>query len=104
MIRVLVYLAIVAAIAFGAVWLADRPGEVAIIWQGRRLETSVMVLIASVAAIACATTILWSIFRFIMRSPMLWARARENRRGARGYRAVSQGLIAVGSGDVGAAR
>jgi HemY protein len=104
MIRVLVYLAIVAAIAFAAVWLAERPGEVAITWQGSRVDTSVMVLIVTVAAVAVATTLLWSIVRFIMRSPMLFARARENRRGARGYRAVSRGLIAVGSGDIGAAR
>jgi HemY protein len=104
MIRVLVYLAIVAAIAVGAVWLADRPGEVAITWQGRRVDTSVMVLIVTVAAVAVATTLLWSIVRFIMRSPMLFARARQSRRGARGYRAVSRGLIAVGSGDIGAAR
>ena len=83
MIRVLVCLAIVAAIAVGAVWLADRPGEVAITWQGRRVDTSVMVLIVTVAAVAVATTLLWSIVRFIMRSPMLFARARENRRGGR---------------------
>ena len=104
MIRVLVYLAIVAAIAFAAVWLAERPGEVAITWQGSRVDTSVMVLIVTVAAVAVATTLLWSIVRFIMRSPMLFARARQSRRGARGYRAVSRGLIAVGSGDIGAAR
>src|SRR4030088_2506601 len=103
MIRVLVYLAIVAAIAVGAVWLADPPGEVAITWQRRRVDTSVMVLIVTVAAVAVATTLLWSIVRFIMRSPMLFARARENRRGARGSRAVSGGLTGVGSGDIGAA-
>jgi HemY protein len=104
MIRVVFYLVIVALLAFGAVWLADRPGEVAITWQGRHIDTSVMVLIAAVAAIAVGTTLLWSIIRFIIRSPMLLARARERSRGARGYRAVSQGLIAVGSGDVVAAR
>jgi HemY protein len=104
MIRVLVYLAVVAAIAFAAVWLAERPGEVAITWQGSRVDTSVMVLIVTVTGVAVATTLLWSIVRFIMRSPMLFARARANRRGARGYRAVSRGLIAVGSGDIGAAR
>ena len=36
MIRVLVYLVIVAVLAFGAVWFAERPGDVAITWQGRR--------------------------------------------------------------------
>ena len=44
MIRVVVYLVVVGLLAFGAVWLADRPGDVAITWLGRRIETSVMVL------------------------------------------------------------
>jgi HemY protein len=52
MIRVIIYLIIVAALAYGAVWLAERPGEVAITWQGERIDTSVMVLAAAIAAIA----------------------------------------------------
>src|SRR5712691_4324194 len=104
MIRVLVYLVIVGALAFGAVWLADRPGDVAITWQGRHIDTSVMVLLVAVAAVAVATTMLWSLVRTVIRSPGLIARYVETRRGVRGYRAVSQGLIAVGSGDIRAAR
>src|SRR5262249_48605864 len=50
------------------------------------------------------SAILWSIARFIWRSPGMLARARERSRGLRGYRALSQGLIAVGAGDVGAAK
>src|SRR5216684_4201077 len=49
MIRVIIYLIVLAALAYGAVWLAERPGEVAITWQGERIDTSVMVLAAAVA-------------------------------------------------------
>jgi len=104
MIRVLVYLVIVAVLAFGAVWFAERPGDVAITWQGRRIDTSVMVLAAAVAAVAVATVMLWSILRAILRAPDLFSRYLRIRRGERGYRAVSQGLIAVGSGDARAAK
>ena len=104
MIRVLLYLVVVALLAFGAVWMAERPGDVAITWQGRRIETSVMVAIAAVAAIAVATVMVWSFVRMVLRSPDLVSRYLRNRKGARGYRAVSQGLVAVGSGDVRAAR
>jgi HemY protein len=104
MIRVLVYLVIVAVLAFGAVWFAERPGDVAITWQGRRIDTSVMVLTAAVAAIAVATVMLWSILRAILRAPDVVSRYMRIRRGERGYRAVSQGLIAVGSGDARAAK
>jgi HemY protein len=104
MIRVIFYLILVAALAFGAVWLADRPGEVAITWQGTRIDTSVLVLIAAVAAVVVAAVILWSILRAIVRAPGTIARYRRYRRGVRGYLAVSQGLIAVGSGDARAAK
>src|SRR5260370_9373579 len=104
MIRVVFYLVIVGALAFGAVWLADRPGEVAITWQGERVDTSVMGLVMAVGAVAVGAVLLWSIVRAIWRSPGLLARHLENRRGVRGYMAVSRGLIAVGSGDVRAAR
>jgi HemY protein len=104
MIRVLVYLVIVAVLAFGAVWFAERPGDVAITWQGRRIDTSVMVLLAAVAAVAAATVMAWSILRAILRAPDIVSRYMRIRRGERGYRAVSQGLIAVGSGDARAAK
>jgi HemY protein len=104
MIRVIVYLAIVGLLAFGAVWFADRPGDVAITWQGRRIDTSVMVMTVAIATIVVLAVILWSIIRAVLRAPdVLWLYLRT-RRGVRGYLAVSQGLIAVGSGDVGAAR
>jgi HemY protein len=104
MIRVVLYLLIVGLLAFGAVWLADRPGEVVITWQGRRVDTSVMVLMMTVAAVAVLAVMLWSAVRAIVRSPGLIARYIDTRRGVRGYRAVSQGLVAVGSGDARAAR
>jgi HemY protein len=104
MIRVLVYLVIVGLVAFGAVWLAERPGDVAITWQGERLETSVMVLVAAAAALAVAAVVLWSILRALVRAPDAMARRLHARRSERGRRAVSHGLIAVGSGDVRAAR
>src|SRR5262245_10089452 len=104
MIRVLVYLVIVALLAFGAVWFAERPGDVAITWQGRRIDTSVMVLAAAVAAVAVASVLAWSILRAIVRAPDNVSRYLRIRRGVRGYRAVSRGLIAVGSGDARAAK
>jgi HemY protein len=91
MIRVVVFLVLIGLAAFGAVWLADRPGDVAITWMGHRIETSVMVLAAAIAGAAAATTIFWALIRAIMRSPSL-RRDLHTRRGTRGYHAVSQGL------------
>ena len=104
MIRVVIYLLIVAGLAFAAVWFADRPGEVAITWQGWRVDTSVMVLAAAVAAVVGAAVLLWSLIRALIRSPDVLSLYLRTRRGVRGYNAVSHGLVAVASGDVRAAR
>src|SRR5215470_7462675 len=104
MIRVLVYLLLVAGLAFGVVWLADRSSEVTIVWHGQPIDTWDTVLLLAVGVVAVVAIMLWSFFRAIVRSPGLIARYIETRRGVRGYHAVSQGLIAVGSGDIRAAR
>jgi len=44
MIRVVLYLILIGLVAIGAAWLADRPGEVTILWLGQRIETQVSVL------------------------------------------------------------
>ncbi|MBX9774009.1 MAG: heme biosynthesis protein HemY [Xanthobacteraceae bacterium] len=104
MIRVVIYLVIVGVLAAGAVWLADRPGDVLITWQGRPIKTYVSVLVYTMLAGAVLISILFSVFRAIWRSPETLRLHLRMRRGVRGYHAVSQGLIAVGSGDVRAAR
>ncbi len=104
MIRVVIFLAAIGALAFGAAWLADRPGEVMIIWQGKRIETSVAVLVIAVAVVAALAVLAWSILRAVVRSPAALRQHLRMRAGRRGYLALSQGLIAVGSGDARAAR
>jgi HemY protein len=104
MIRVLLFLALVAVLALGVVWMADRPGDVAIVWQGYRIETSVMVAVVAVALVALLAVLVWSIVRNILRSPDLIAMFLSHRRGVRGYLAISRGLVAVGAGDAAAAK
>jgi HemY protein len=104
MIRVVFFLIIVGALALGVVWLADRPGDVVVTWQGRRIETSLMVLGAAVLAMMVVLALLWSLLRAILRSPFLLHSLLHHRRGERAYEAISRGLIAVGAGDLGAAR
>jgi len=104
MIRIVLFLIVIGALALGVAWLADRPGDVVMVWQGLRIETSLLVLgVALVAALAVLVAI-WSLIRAILRSPLLLSRHLRNRRGARAYEAVSNGLIAVGAGDIAAAQ
>jgi HemY protein len=104
MIRVVLFLIVVGVLALGGAWLADRPGDVVVTWQGLRIETSLMVMAAALLAALAVLAIVWSILRAIVRSPSVLAKRRRDRRGARAYQAISHGLIAVGSGDIDAAR
>ena len=52
MIRVVAFLVVTALLALGVVWLADRPGQVAITWLGYRTDTSVMVAMAAIGIVA----------------------------------------------------
>jgi HemY protein len=104
MIRVVVFLIAVGALCLGVAWLADRPGDVVITWQGLRIETSVMILGAAILVAMAVLTAIFVVLRAIWRSPVMLANFRRHRRGVRAYEAISNGLIAVGSGDVSAAQ
>jgi HemY protein len=102
MIRVVVFLVLTAAFAkFVAVWLADHPGEVSITWLGYHAEPPIGILIA---VIALAAVLLWSLVRLALRAPRRIASTIADRRAAAGQLAIMRGLMAIGAGDVGAAR
>jgi HemY protein len=104
MIRILAFFAVVAAIAFGLAWLAERPGDIVLTWQGYRVETSLLVGLGVVFLSAIIIAIIWTILRFIFRIPSLMALARKARRRNKGYAALSRGILAAGAGDVRLAR
>ncbi|MGB6537012.1 MAG: heme biosynthesis HemY N-terminal domain-containing protein, partial [Xanthobacteraceae bacterium] len=104
MIRVLFFLIVVGGLALAVGWLADRPGDVVVTWQGWRIETSLMVWGVAIVAVLLLAGLLWNLVRALLRSPLALANRLRHRRGARAYEAISNGLIAVGSGDVVAAR
>ena len=104
MIRVILFLASVGLVALGVAWLADRPGEVSIVWVGYRLETSVLVAGVALIALMIVVILLWSMLRAIVRSPDQVSLFLRHRREIKGYLAVTRGLIAVGAGDARLAR
>jgi HemY protein len=104
MLRVVLFLILVGVLALAGAWLADRPGDVAITWMGWRIETSVLVAVAAVAVTTVLALVLWSIARLLLHSPRAVSTALQDRRRRKGYLAISRGLVAIGAGDVRAAR
>ncbi len=104
MIRLFFFFAAILALGLGFAWFADRPGDVSLVWQGTRYETSLMVVVVSVTALVAAVMFTWWTISTILRSPQLMRRFFRNRRRDRGYYALSHGLLAASSGDVATAR
>lgn len=92
----IVILAVLVAIA---VFVADRPGSVAITWQGWRIDTSVAVMVLGTVFLAVLAAALYNLLRRLVGAPRALLRARRERRRQAGYRALTQGMVAVAAGD-----
>lgn len=97
--RLLIFVALAALVVAGAVWVADRPGQIAIVWQGWRVDTSVAVLLLATAATALLFALALRFFGWLVRMPRRWRRWALERRRRRGYQALTQGMVAVAAGD-----
>ena len=99
MIRALLYVMAIVAAAVGLSWLADRPGELVVNWQGYEVQTSVFRAIVMIALLAVAAIAIWSVIRQLIQGPTNIGQYFRRRRHERGFEALSAGMIAVGSGD-----
>ena len=99
MVRLVIYLLAIVAVASGLGWLADRPGTLQVTWQGYDIETSVFRAVVILACAIATAIFLWSIARTLWHSPAIIGERILNRRKKRGLDALSNGMIAIGAGD-----
>jgi HemY protein len=103
MLRLIGFLLAVAVIAAGLAWLADRPGELIVEWQGYQIETSVFRAIVMLVVLVVGALAVWSLFRHAWHSPAAVGGLLAKRRQKLGLDALSSGMIALGAGDRAAA-
>jgi HemY protein len=104
MLRIILFLVLIALAAAGAAWVAEQSGAVVLSGDGWRIERSLPEFVFSVGVIIVAAVLAWSIIRWLWRAPARIRHARRERHHARGRHAITQGLLAVGHGDSSAAR
>lgn len=104
MIRILFFLLVVFALGLGFAWLADRPGDMVVTFDGYQYQISLMVAAVAVVAMVAAVMITWWLAKSIWNSPYTISRYFRVRRRDRGYQALSTGMIAAGAGDAALAR
>jgi HemY protein len=99
MMRLILYLVGVGLLATGLAWLADRPGQMLLNWQGYEIETTVFRAVVIFAFVIGLAVFLWSLLRQLWTSPAAVGRVMNRRRQERGLEALSSGMIAIGAGD-----
>jgi HemY protein len=99
MIRLILYLVGVGILATGLAWLADRPGQMVLTWQGYEIETTVFRAVVIFAFAIGLAVFIWSLVRQLWTSPAALGRVMNRRRQERGLEALSSGMIAIGAGD-----
>jgi HemY protein len=104
MIRIVLFLFLIGVVALGAAVIADQTGDVTLSWSVWRIDTSLPVLVLALMLIVLAAMLVWAIIRSFLRAPERVRRLRRERRQAKGRHAITQGLLAIGTGDHFAAR
>jgi HemY protein len=104
MIRIILFLLLIALAAWGATWVADQPGDVLVTLPGWSAHPSLPVFVLLLGIAIAAAILVWTILLALWRLPKRVKRSRRERRVARGRHAVTQGLLAIGHGDSASAR
>ena len=104
MIRIILFLLLIALGAAGAAWIAEQTGDVVLSWGGYRAQTTLPVFVLVLGIVVVAAMMIWAILRGLWRTPARMRKSRRERRQARGRHAITQGLLAIGHGDSSAAR
>ncbi|QPF91976.1 heme biosynthesis protein HemY [Bradyrhizobium commune] len=104
MLRIVLFLVLIALAGAGAAWVADQPGNVVMTWGGWRASPSIPVFVLILGIFAVAIVLFWSILTVIWRMPGRMRRRSREKRHARGRHAITHGLLAIGHGDTALAR
>ena len=100
MVRVLWFCLKVAVLVAVAWYLAEyEPGQVTLEWQDYRIDTSVGILLLAAGVVAVIAAILYRFWGGLRRVPRDIGRTLRANRQQRGYRALTQGMVAVAAGE-----
>lgn len=100
MIRFLLFLAVLFALAFGFHQLKVTSGEVALTIGDTAYAVDLTIAVVALVALFLVTAGLLWFLRELLRSPGRMTRGWRQRNSERGRQAISQGLIAIAAGDL----
>ena len=113
MFRFLVFLLVVLALAILFAWVADNPGTIFLQWEwlaqklgrpGEEVGIPLTLAVSLLVGLIFLVLLGWGVLRSVIGAPTMLSKFFDNRKREKGYKALSQGLIAASSGDASTAR
>lgn len=106
MTGLVIFFIVVFLVALGFAWLADQEGSLLIfrIGEFEFAQENLAVIAAILFVIALAIIFLWILFATVWNSPGRMGSFFKGRAREKGWKAVAEGVISVGAGDVSAAK
>lgn len=99
MVRLIVYLLLLALGTAGLAWVADRPGTLTIDWMGYQSRVSVFQAVVLILVFLAALWLALTLLRSLLQSPRSVSQFLSRRKQQQGLEALTSGMIAVGAGD-----
>lgn len=99
MIRLIAFLTLIALLALGASWIVEQRGSVTLTWNDWRVDTSLPVVAFAISALMVVVLIAWRVASGLLHLPARLRERHHRRRKAQGHHALTQGLVAIGTGD-----
>lgn len=99
MIRILMYLTQVVLLVLAAVWIADRPGSVTFKWMGYEVTAHIGLFLFALFLLISVSVLLFRLISGVLGLPRIFGRYGRTVRREKGYDALTQGLVALASGD-----
>jgi HemY protein len=102
--RTLLFFVKLGVVVWIAVWLANRPGRVSIDWLGYNIDLAVGTALAALVILILVLYAIWRVWHMIRRAPSGFTLFRRSRRQAKGFKALTRGLVAAAAGDAAEAK
>src|SRR4030081_3116153 len=69
MVRIVLFLVLIALAAAGAAWVGEQTGDVTLVWGGWRIAASLPVFALALGMAIVAAVLAWSVLRALWRTP-----------------------------------
>lgn len=99
MIRILGFALQVVVVAGLAVWLANEPGNVSIEWRDLRADMPLGIFVAGFLVALAASALAYQVWRWVRAMPAEMIARRRARLREQGFKALTQGMVAVAVGE-----